>query len=217
VHVCTQLVNNVLSGMGEDRCNHTLKEWNPFWEVDLGSQCIIAEIRVRHRSRRCRQRCVWDRRYATALRRDARPLQVWNREDSPEDDFFAADFFTGRLFPFHIFVSQEPFPAAGGKIGYGWAACVKGCCVAVGETWVGVSRLAVCVSSLSLVYVCAYVCMCAPRLEAAIRVATNKKRFYKPGRLSTFTLPFGTLGRYVRFVVTRRCNTHRPVFEPPLL
>jgi hypothetical protein len=38
------------------------------------------------------------------------------------------------------------------------------------------------------------------RLEGAIRVSVHKKRFYKPSRLLTFTLPFGTIARYVRCV-----------------
>jgi hypothetical protein len=50
-----QLVNNDLSGMGEEHCNHTIREWNPYWEVDLGSMNTISEV------------------------------LVWNRQDSPPD------------------------------------------------------------------------------------------------------------------------------------
>ena len=36
------------------------------------------------------------------------------------------------------------------------------------------------------------------RLEGAMRVAIDKRRFYKPSRLLSFQLPVGTLARYVR-------------------
>ena len=94
-----QCVNNNVSGMGEHLCNHTLREWNPYWEVDLGSVNIISEVKV------------------------------WNREDSPEDTAYPADYFTGRLFPCWIFLSQVPFPTTSGKAGYAMRVCglVRGC------------------------------------------------------------------------------------------
>ena len=42
----SQLVNNDLGGMGEERCNHTIREWNAYWEVDLGCMNIISEVQV---------------------------------------------------------------------------------------------------------------------------------------------------------------------------
>ena len=83
-----QLVSGDVCGMGETHCNHTVREWNPYWEVDLGTMSVISEVKV------------------------------WNREDSPADKAYPKDFFSGRLFPFWIFLSQVPFPAGAGKPGY---------------------------------------------------------------------------------------------------
>ncbi len=41
---------------------------------------------------------------------------------------------------------------------------------------------------------------CVLRLEAAMRISVDKRRFYKPNRLLSFPLPFGTQARYVRWV-----------------
>lgn len=43
--------------------------------------------------------------------------QVWNREDGPVDSAYPADYYTSRLFPFWILVSETPFSVGAGKIG----------------------------------------------------------------------------------------------------
>ena len=77
-------VNGSINGFGEHRCAHTQLDVCPYWEVDLGEQCVID--------------CV----------------KVWNREDAPSDPRMDADEFTKRLFPMWVMVSQVPFPAKAG-------------------------------------------------------------------------------------------------------
>lgn len=79
-------VNGRTSGKGERRCTHTQLDPQAWWEVDLGQLCAIERV------------------------------IVWNRSDKPADESRAADEYTGRLFPFWIFVSQTEFSdAVGGK------------------------------------------------------------------------------------------------------
>ena len=149
--------------MGEDLCNHTLREWNPYWEVDLGSMNIISEVKV------------------------------WNREDSPDDKAYPRDFFTGRLLPCWILVSQVPFPSAAGKEGYApQLATVRK------------------MSPMMSTQLCgAVLCRAANspvRLEGSMRVCGDKRRYYKPARLLSFPLPVGTLARYVRYGTPPCCR-----------
>lgn len=85
-----------------------MREWYPFVEIDLGSINIVQEVHVR--AQLCSPVVV-------------RPMalfswQVWNREDSPVDSAYPDDYYTSRLFPFWILISQEPFSMGAGKIGY---------------------------------------------------------------------------------------------------
>ena len=66
-------------GKGERCCIHTQVDANAFWEVDLGTLCVIETI------------------------------TLWNREDAPLDDSLPPDHFTKRLFPCWIMVSATPF------------------------------------------------------------------------------------------------------------
>ena len=50
------------------------------WQVDLGRAAVIDKI------------------------------MLWNREDTPADESLGADYFSKRLFPCYIMVSQTPFP-----------------------------------------------------------------------------------------------------------
>lgn len=72
-------VNGRTSGNGERRCTHTQLDPQAWWEVDLGELCVIERV------------------------------IVWNRTDEPPDDTRPRDEFTGRLFPFWIFVSQTEY------------------------------------------------------------------------------------------------------------
>ena len=81
------LVNGDRSGQGLEKCNHTMREWYPFVEIDLGSVNIISEI------------------------------HVWNREDSPVDSAYPADYYTARLFPLWVLASITPFTQGVGKVG----------------------------------------------------------------------------------------------------
>lgn len=80
-------VNGKRSGKGERRCTHTQLDPQAWWEVDLGQLSVIERV------------------------------IVWNRTDVPEDDSsHPRDEYTGRLFPFWIFISQTEFSdAVGGK------------------------------------------------------------------------------------------------------
>ena len=42
-------------------------------------------------------------------------------------------------------------------------------------------------------------------MESTIREAKDKKRFYKPARCSTFTLPTGVPARYIRYDMLWTC------------
>lgn len=67
---------------------HTQFEANPFFEVDLGSFVHITNVRL------------------------------WNRTEESNDSALAVDFFSKRLFPCYIMISQHPFPEdARGKEG----------------------------------------------------------------------------------------------------
>lgn len=44
-------------------------------------------------------------------------LQVWNREDSSLDPSYPADYYTARLYPFWVFISQTPFPGDASQAG----------------------------------------------------------------------------------------------------
>ena len=72
--------NGSCDGFGMANCTHTQLDIQPWWEVDLGGECIIESI------------------------------TVWNRQDSPPDRSRPDDAFTKRLFPFWIITSAVPFP-----------------------------------------------------------------------------------------------------------
>ena len=71
--------NGDISGDGEEKCIHTQMDQNPWWEVDLGRLAVIHTI------------------------------DLWNREDVPADPSLGADYFSRRLFPCWIMVSESPF------------------------------------------------------------------------------------------------------------
>lgn len=77
---CNGVDGNV-DGSNVSTLVHTQFEANPYWEVDLGSQLRIVNIRL------------------------------WNRADEANDMSMAADVFTKRLFPCWIIISQFPFPS----------------------------------------------------------------------------------------------------------
>jgi hypothetical protein len=81
------LINGDQSGQGLEKCNHTMREWYPFVEIDLGCVNIVSEI------------------------------HVWNREDSPVDSAYPADYYTSRLFPVWVMMSIDPFTMGAGKVG----------------------------------------------------------------------------------------------------
>lgn len=72
-------VNGDTCGDGEKYCTHTQMDNCPWWEVDLGKPAVIDLLRL------------------------------WNREDRPADESLGEDYFSKRLFPCWVMVSQSPF------------------------------------------------------------------------------------------------------------
>ncbi len=111
---------------------------------------------------------------------------------------YAADFFSGRLFPCWVLLSQVPFPAGAGKQGCVPPPPVLHHFVFTSGAWLPLLNcLPGILQPLERPPLC---CVSQPSLEAAMRVAVDKRRFYKPNRLLTFSVPFGTQARYVRCV-----------------
>ena len=80
-----ELANNGdTSGDGEQRCIHTQMDQNPWWEVDMGKLAVVHTI------------------------------VLWNREDVPADPSLGADYYSRRLFPCWIMVSESPFEKSTG-------------------------------------------------------------------------------------------------------
>ena len=73
-------VDGNLDGNNLQTLAHTQFEANPYFDVDLGSFVNITNVRL------------------------------WNRTDESDDGALQDDFFTSRLFPCFIMISQFPFP-----------------------------------------------------------------------------------------------------------
>eukprot|EP01029_Cantina_marsupialis_P001211 TRINITY_DN109910_c0_g1_i1.p1 TRINITY_DN109910_c0_g1~~TRINITY_DN109910_c0_g1_i1.p1 ORF type:complete len:1320 (+),score=436.55 TRINITY_DN109910_c0_g1_i1:137-4096(+) len=73
-------VTGSTDGSGEGHCCHTQIDYQPWWQVDLGSDAVIEEIKV------------------------------WNRADEPIDQSLPRDTFTKRMYPCVVLISEVPFP-----------------------------------------------------------------------------------------------------------
>ena len=79
-------IDNEISGFGMKKCASTQQDAQAWWEIDLGANCNIEQIKI------------------------------WNRTDSPHDSASPADFYTRRLFPCWVMVSVDPFERSVGPI-----------------------------------------------------------------------------------------------------
>ena len=75
-HKSKLAVNGIVDGNGESKCTHTFRNEQAWWEVDLGATAKIES------------------------------LKMWNRTDEPYDQGQPRDFFSRRLFPFWIIISE---------------------------------------------------------------------------------------------------------------
>jgi len=72
-------VDGNTEGQDSSCCISTLREGQPWWQVDLGQYSVIQTIKI------------------------------WNRIDEPPDKSFEADLFQKRLFPSYVIISRDPF------------------------------------------------------------------------------------------------------------
>jgi len=75
-----------IEGYGMKKCSSTQQDAQGWWEVDLGGETNIEEIKL------------------------------WNRTDSPHDQSLAQNLYSSRLFPVWVMISTDPFERAVGAI-----------------------------------------------------------------------------------------------------